>query len=302
MNSSSCSNAKQEEHMTTAAPLGTLHEIALPQGTIRYSDQGTGPTLVFIAGLLANSSVWGSLIPRLTGQFRCIAPDLPLGSHSIPMHANTDLTPLGVAHLIADFLTALDLHDITLIGSDTGGALCQIVIAHHPERITRLVLANCDAFEEFFPPKVAPFHYGALLFGRGFANFLAWVSRSPGFRRRSISTVSHRGLNENELSATYQPLIQSRGIRRDLTNFLRAVDKRYTLEAAKTFPSFHHPVLLVWGKDDIFFSVQLATRLQQAFPDATLKLVSNSRAFVQVDQPDLFAEYITEFVLAAIAP
>ncbi len=80
--------------MATPAPLHPLQHIDLPQGTIRYIDQGTGPTLVFIAGLLANSSIWSRLIPRLTGQFRCIAPDLPLGAHTIPMPANADLTPL----------------------------------------------------------------------------------------------------------------------------------------------------------------------------------------------------------------
>jgi pimeloyl-ACP methyl ester carboxylesterase len=285
--------------MTTATPLGTLHDIALPQGTIRYIDQGTGPTLVFIAGLLANSSIWSRLIPRLTGQFRCITPDLPLGAHAIPMPASADLTPLGVANIIADFLDALDLDDVTLIGSDTGGALCQLVIAHHGERITRLILANCDAFEEFFPPRASPFQYGARFFGIGFANFLAWMLRSPRFRHSFLEGVSHRGLSEDELSAAYQPLIQSRGVRHDMTRFLRAVSKHYTLEAARTFPNFQHPVLLVWGKDDIFFSAQLATRLQQAFPDAALKFVADSRAFVQLDQPDLFAQYITEFVLAA---
>ncbi len=285
--------------MTTAASLGTHHEIALPQGTIRYLDQGAGPVLVFIPGLLANGSVWGRLIPRLAGQFRCIAPDLPLGAHSIPMPADADLTPLGVANLIATFLAALDLHDVTLIGNDTGGALCQIVIAHHPERITRLVLANCDAFEQFFPPLVAPFHYSARFFGIGFANFLAWALRSASFRRRFSSGISHQRLSEDELHATYQPLTQSREVRRDMTRFLRAVNKRYTLEAARAFPNFRRPVLLVWGKDDIFFSAQLARRLQHAFPDAALKFVPNSRAFVQLDQPELFAEYITEFVLAA---
>src|SRR5581483_3089945 len=257
--------------MTITTPPGTHHDIALPKGTIRYIDQGTGPILVFIAGLLANSNVWSRLIPLLTAQFRCIALDLPLGAHAISMPEIADLTPPGVATIIADFLDALNLHDVTLIGSDTGGALCQIVIAHRWERITRLILASCDAFEEFFPPRASFFQYGARIFGIGFANFLACALRSPRFRRSFLHGISHRGLSEDELSAAYQPFIQSRDIRRDMTCFLRAVSRHYTLEAARTFPGFQYPVLLVWGKDDIFFSEQLATRLQQAFPHAVLK-------------------------------
>ena len=287
--------------MTTTASLGTLQDISLPQGTIRYLDQGTGPTLVFIHGLLANSAIWGRLIPRLTTQFRCIAPDLPLGAHSLPMPADADLTPPGVAQLIADFLAALDLHDVTLVGNDTGGALCQIVIAQHPERVTRLILANCDAFEQFFPPLVSPFHYGARFFGIGFANFLAWTLHAQRVRRLFMGALSHRGIGPDELSAAFQPLMQLPGIRRDMTRFLRSVSKRHTLQAARAFPSFQKSVLLVWGKDDIFFSAQLATRLQQAFPNATLKFVPGSRAFIQLDQPEIFAQQITEFVLAAVS-
>src|SRR6266487_5487234 len=144
--------------MATVAPLDAFQEVSLPQGSVHYCDQGTGPTLVFLHGLLANSLLWSRVIPRLSGQFRCIAPDLPLGAHSHPMQPDADLSPPGVAQLVADFLEALDLHDVTLVGNDTGGALCQFVLDTDASRIGRLVLTNCDAFEKF-PP--APF--GALV-------------------------------------------------------------------------------------------------------------------------------------------
>jgi pimeloyl-ACP methyl ester carboxylesterase len=180
---------------------------------------------------------------------------------------------------VADFLEALDLHEVTLIGNDTGGAICQLVIAHHPERISRLVLTNCDAFEHFFPPLVSPFHYGARLF---------------------VAALAHRRPDPEEFDAIFHPLLHLPFARSDVTRFLQAVSNRYTLEAARTFSSFHHPVLLVWGKDDPFFSSRLAHRLQQAFPDARLQFLPHSRAFVQVDQPEALAQQITEFVHAAV--
>src|SRR5579862_8034286 len=138
--------------MTAPATLDPFQHITLPQGTIRYLDHGAGPTLLLVHGLLANTTLWGLLVPRLALHFRCIAPELPLGAHTLPMNPDADLSPLGIAQLLADFLRALDLHDVTLVGNDTGGAICQLVIAHHPQRIIRLVLTNCDAFERFFPP------------------------------------------------------------------------------------------------------------------------------------------------------
>jgi pimeloyl-ACP methyl ester carboxylesterase len=222
-----------------------------------------------------------------------------LGAHEIPLQENVDLSPLGVAQLIADFLAALDLHEVTLIGNDTGGALCQLVIAHHPERINRLVLTNCDAFEQFFPPLVSPFHYGAQILGLQFANLLASLLRARWAQRIFMAVLTHCRLSEAELDAFFRPLLQQSFVRHDMTRFLRAVSRRWTLEAAETFPRFLHPVLLVWGKDDPFFSRRLAVRLQQAFPDARLIQLSHARAFVPLDQPEALAQHIMEFVPVA---
>jgi pimeloyl-ACP methyl ester carboxylesterase len=282
--------------MTTLVAHNAFQEVSLPQGTVRYSDQGSGPALVFIHGLLANSQLWSPVISHLHSHFRCLALDLPLGAHEIPLQANVDLSPFGVARLIADFLAALDLHEVTLIGNDTGGALCQLVIAHHPERIKRLVLTNCDAFEQFFPPLVSPFHYGSQLLGIQFANLLAWILRVRWAQRRFMAALTHCRLSQTELDAFFHPLLHQSFVRRDMTRFLQAVSRRSTLEAAQTFSRFLHPVLLVWGKDDPFFSPRLATRLQQAFPDARLVLLSHARAFVPLDQPEALAQHILEFV------
>src|SRR5581483_6880348 len=228
--------------------------------------------------------------------FRCLALDLPLGAHEIPLHENIDLSPTGVAQLIAGFLAALDLHEVTLVGNDTGAALCQLVIARHPEPISRLVLSNCDAFEQFFPPLVSPFHYGAQLLDIQFANLLAWLLRARWAQRAFMAVLTHRRLSEAELDAIFSPLLHHSFVRRDMTRFLRAVSNRLTLEAAQTFSHFLHPVLLLWGKDDPFFSPHLAARLQQAFPDARLTHLSHARTFVPLDQPEVLAQHILEFV------
>src|SRR5688572_13474022 len=103
-----------------------IKEIRLAQGTIRYRDVGEGPVLVFVHGLLVSGSLWRKVTPLLAGRFRCIAPDWPLGAHEVALDDGADLSPAGVAQLIADFLEALDLRDVTLVGNDSGGALCQL--------------------------------------------------------------------------------------------------------------------------------------------------------------------------------
>ncbi len=274
-------------------------DVVLPRGTVRCRDEGEGPPLVFVHGVFANSTLWRDVIPLLRGSFRCIAPDLPLGGHAYPMNLDADQTPGGVAQLIADLLEALDLRDVTLVGNDTGGALCQITIARHPARIARLVLTNCDAYEAFFPWSISFFHYGARFLGEPFVDALARLLRARAAQRLFIGLVAARRMDGDVLDAYFTPLLRDAGVRRDLTRFLATVSNRYTLDAARSFPGFPYPVLIVWGRNDLFFSARYAHRLQRDFPQATLTFVSPSRAFVPEDQPDALARTILEFMNAS---
>lgn len=126
-----------------------MADVTLPQGTIHIRDTGAGAPIVFVHGLLVDGTLWRKVVERLEGGFRCIAPDWPLGSHRTPMARDADLSPRGVAHLIADTLEQMGLRDVTLVGNDTGGAICQILVTERPQRVGRLVLTDCDAFDNF---------------------------------------------------------------------------------------------------------------------------------------------------------
>src|SRR5512133_1142640 len=122
-----------------------MPKITLPQGTIHYRDAGDGPPVVFLHGLLVDGTLWRKVTPLLEGDARCIAPDLPLGSHRIALGLDSEgATPAGIARLVGDLLAALDLDDVTLVGNDTGGVISQLVALDHGERLGRLVLTNCD--------------------------------------------------------------------------------------------------------------------------------------------------------------
>ncbi|MGV9604627.1 alpha/beta fold hydrolase [Streptomyces sp. NPDC003631] len=128
--------------------LGTDRAVALPSGRSAYTERGSGSPVVFVHGLLVNANLWREVLPAIAeAGFRRIAPDRPLGAHEVPMPADADLMPSGVAALIAEFLETLDLTDVT----GTGGALTQILMANRPERLGRVALAPCDAFEAFLP-------------------------------------------------------------------------------------------------------------------------------------------------------
>ncbi len=186
---------------------------------------------MFVHGLLVNGGLWRNVAPPLSEHFRCIVPDWPLDAHTLAMEAGADLTPPGLARLVADFMDALDLRDVTLVGNDTGGAISQMVIAHRPERVGRLVLTNCDAFEHFPPPLILPFKWGA--FVPGFAAALAHALRLPTVGRLLYALVARRQPGRAVLDSYFVPLIRKPDVRRDVTKVMHAVSKSDTLEAAR---------------------------------------------------------------------
>jgi pimeloyl-ACP methyl ester carboxylesterase len=157
--------------------------IELAQGRVHYRDRGQGRAIVFVHGLLVNGLLWRKVTSALEPEFRCIAPDWPLGSHPEPLAAGADASPRGVAHLIADFLEALSLDDVTLVANDTGGAIAQLLITERPERVGRLVLTPCDAYENFLPPAFRPLQWAARVPGLLTAAFQGMRIPACGARR-----------------------------------------------------------------------------------------------------------------------
>ena len=280
--------------MSISETLGEQKEVQLPQGTIAYRERGSGEPIVFIHGLLVNGDLWRKVVPELSKDYRCIAPDLPLGSHTKPMSESADLSPHGLAKLIDDFLAALDLRNVTLVGNDTGGALCQMVVTRHPERIGRLVLTPCDAYDNF-PPRFFKYLLAPAALPGG-ARMLLQLMRSARLRNSPIGFgwLSKKGIDP-EITASWLEAPRDPGVRRDLTKVVRAVDRRYTLEAAERLGEFDRPVLLVWTPEKDFFKWEHAEALAKAFPDARLERVEDSYTFVPEDQPERLARLIAEF-------
>ncbi len=141
--------------MAISAALGERGTVEVPAGVLEYRERGSGPPVVFVHGAAVNGDLWRKVAPELAENRRCIVPDLPLGGHSIPLNDGPDLSLFGAADLLASFLAALDLTDVALVANDTGGAISQALVGRRPERVGRLVLTSCDAFENYPPKAVA---------------------------------------------------------------------------------------------------------------------------------------------------
>jgi pimeloyl-ACP methyl ester carboxylesterase len=285
--------------MSISEQLGEPREVSLPSGAIRYRERGSGEPILFVHGLLVNGGLWRKVVPELSKDFRCITPDWPLGSHELPMNPDADLSPPGLARLIADFADAIGINGATLVGNDTGGGLCQIAVANHPERFGRLVLTPCDAYDNFPPTFFRMIVLGVLAAARvpGLRSTLT-LSARVGFLRNSplaFGWLCKHGIDRAAAESYLRPVVSSRPVRDDLAKVLKGIRPKHTAEAATRLAGFKRPVLIVWTKEKDFFPVEHGERLARDFPNARLEWVDDSYTFVPEDQPQRLAELIAGF-------
>jgi pimeloyl-ACP methyl ester carboxylesterase len=277
--------------------LGEAKLLDLPNGRrLRYYDVGTGPTLVFVHGLLVNANLWRKLVEQLKPDFRCVVLDLPLGSHVLPLAPGTPNAVPDVAASIADAIAALDLDDVTLIGNDSGGALSQIVVTSRPERIGKLVLTSCD-YRDNFPPKLfSYFKPAAAVPG------LLWALLQPmRLRSQRRSPIAFGWLTKRPIDRAAEdsyvfPSIHSRAIRADARAFIKGADTAQTNAAADRLPQFDKPALIAWSKDDRVFPIADAHKLAADLPNSRVELIEGAYTFSMEDNPDQLAELIAGFV------
>jgi pimeloyl-ACP methyl ester carboxylesterase len=274
-----------------------VKEIELSAGTIDYIDTGAGPALVLLHGLMMDAWLWDETIAELSGGHRCVAPTLPLGAHRHAMHPTADLSLPGIARLVAEFLGRLDLHDVTLVGNDTGGALVQLLMAEGAARVGRVVLVSCDAFDNF-PPGLT----GKTLVLSGklpppvFGLFMQQMRVRPA-RRLPIAFgwLTKRG--DAATARWLKPVMTQPEIRRDAVRMLRAAaaDTHLLLDAADRLPGFDRPALVVWARGDRVMPPEHGRRLAGLLPQGQLAEIDDSYTLIPLDQPARLAQIIREF-------
>jgi pimeloyl-ACP methyl ester carboxylesterase len=278
-------------------------EITLSAGTIDYLDTGgNGPVIVLLHGLLMDASLWDDVIGELSADYRVVAPTLPLGAHRRPLQANADLSLHGISNMVAEFLDKLDLQDVTLVGNDTGGAIVQLLAADDSPRIGRIVLASCDAFDNY-PPGLT----GKTLVLTGklppalFGIFMQQM-RLRSVRRLPLAFgwLTKRG--DAATARWMKPILQDPAIRRDTVRVLRAIvaEPRLLLDTAGRLTDFDRPALIVWAENDRVMPPDHGRRLAALLPSARLVEIPDSYTLLPLDQPARLARAIQEFVAASV--
>lgn len=272
-----------------------IQQVGIPAGVLDVEQRGPGEPIVFIHPFVTNDRHWRKIVPLLETDMRCITPTFPLGSHRFPMRNDADLSPPGLAKIVVDLLDSLGIERATLVGNDTGGAIAQIVAAVNPERISRLVLTSCDAYDVFPPSMFAYLKVGVRIPGATWLLSQAMRLRAVTQLPIAFGWVTNEPIDREVMRSYIDPL-RNPGVRRDVAKVARGLDPKHTQDAADKLRSFDGPALIAWGANDRFFPARLAERLAREIPRAQLEWVEGARTFVPEDQPRRLAELILKFV------
>jgi len=288
----------------SAPVVADTRRLTVGEARIAYREAGAGDAVVLLHGCPFSSFIWRRVMPRLAGDYRCLAPDLlGLGDTETPPGADWSL-PAQVA-MVLGFLDGLDVECAHLVGHDHGGALAQLLAAEHPDRVDRLVLANAEAYDNWPSPDERPFARLTQVPLLGDAAMWAWARR-PLFRltlRAAKAVHDRRALTDELLDGYIAANLASRHRRAKTKRFLAGQldpdHNHVTLELVGGLRRFDHPTLLIWATDDPHFGPQWGERLLRDIPGATrLERLPDTGHLLMEERPDTLAALVRDFLVS----
>jgi len=275
----------------------------VPSGRIAYFEKGTGPAALFVHGVPLNGYHWRHVIERVQHCRRCIAIDL-MGLGYSEIAPSQDVSFTAQAHMLAEVMTALGIEKADLVSNDSGGAIAQIFAAHYPDRLTSLVLTNCDVHDGWPPPQVLPImeHARNGTLAPIFQPLVEHPERARERYARGASVPLFRSyadpsvLTDDIIRLYLQPLLSSQQRIEAFGRYWLGFDNKHTVAIHPALKRLEVPTLIVWGLKDFFFDRKWAYWLKDTIPGARRVVeVEDGRLFFPEDRPDELASPMLDF-------
>ncbi|MGH9937360.1 MAG: alpha/beta fold hydrolase [Blastocatellia bacterium] len=270
--------------------------VETPSGRISYVQHGSGPAALFVHGVLLNGYLWRRQLAALADMRSCIALDLPAHGQTT-ISATQDLSAAANADVLEQFLDALDLERVDLVGNDSGGGIAQIFAAKHPGRIRSLTLTDCDTHDNWPPEAFKPFLKMAAEGGlRGTIDAMLAnkaIYRSPEALGPAYQDATH--VTDETIEVYLRPHVASAQRLRDLERFLAAFDCADTVAVEERLRSLRAPTLIVWGDDDVYFDVKWSHWLEKTIPGTRRRIeLKGARIFFPEERSEEFNNELRE--------
>jgi pimeloyl-ACP methyl ester carboxylesterase len=266
-------------------------------GRIGYVERGSGPVALFVHGVLLNGYFWRNQLNNLSDVRRCIAPDL-LAHGRTEIGADQEVSVTANASMLGDFLDALNIDQVDLVGNDSGGGICQIFAAVFPERVRSITLTNCDTHDNWPPEAFKPF-VQLVADGRLPGLLSAMLQDKNVYRSPQALGPAYEkpdAVADATIEAYLQPHVRTPQRTRDLERFVDAFDNEHTVLIEPQLRALRVPALIVWGDDDVYFDVKWSQWLEKTLPGPTRRVVfKEARIFFPEERSQQFNKELRAF-------
>jgi pimeloyl-ACP methyl ester carboxylesterase len=247
----------------------TTRSIDTATGRISYIEAGSGFVALFVHGVLLNKHLWRHQMADLADIRRVIAVDL-LAHGDTEIAPDQDVSVTANANMLREFLDALKIDNVDLIGNDSGGGISQIFAANNPERVRTLTLTDCDAHDNWPPEAFKPFV--EMTKAGGLKDTLnALVTDKSVYRSANGLGPAYEWperVTDGDIDIYLRPHLRSEQRTRDLQRFVVAFDNKHTVAIESKLRQLRAPTLIVWGTDDVYFPIKWAHWLAKTIPSA----------------------------------
>jgi pimeloyl-ACP methyl ester carboxylesterase len=277
--------------------------VDVPSGRIAYIERGEGPAALFVHGVPLNGYHWRHAIAGLSDIRRCIAPDMMgLGHTEVSPEQPLDFD--AQARMLIEFLDALGIAELDLVGNDSGGGIAQILATNAPSRIRSLTLTNCDTHDNWPPAAFMPIvELGkAGRFGDTLAGLLASTAAARSPAGLGVAFEFPERLSDDVIAVYLQPITATPQRKAQISKYVAVQDNVQTVRIEDKLKAFDKPTLILWADKDVFFAAEWAQWLAKTIPGTRkVEILEGARLFFPEERPDIFCAAVREHWSAAMA-
>jgi len=258
-------------------------------GTMAYLHMGKGEPVILVHGIPTNSGLWRNVMPALADRFALYAPDM-IGYGASAKPTDQDLSVAAQADYLADFMDAVGIESVHLVGHDIGGGVVQVFTVRNPNRVNKIVLIDSIAYDSWPEPGIARLKEPV------WDEIMQRLDMAKGFRKGLEQGMTQKDRITDEVVNLYADPFRDLEGRLAYLRAARALDNRDLLDIREEVEAIDKPALILWGAEDVFQKVEYGRRLADALADAQLHIIEGAGHFLPEDQPEAVAQYVREFL------
>lgn len=269
--------------------LAVRHRIVNVEGLdIFYREAGRAeaPAVLLLHGFPTSSHMFRHLIPALAERYRVVAPDYPgFGYSSFPPRDRFTYSFANLAKVMAGFTDAVGLKRYAIYIQDYGAPVGLRLALERPRSVAALITQNGNAYEEGLSPLWAPLKaYWADPSDKNREALRGWLNEA-GVKLQYAAGVpgsQAERLAPDSWTLDWELMQRPGNIDMQLDLF---GDYRTNVDLYPRFQQFFRehrpPTLVMWGRNDPFFTVDGANAFRRDLPAAQIELVDGSHFLLE---------------------